>query len=517
MKNLAILVFVVALALTARATSLDDKIKSFVDAEKASDAGKSEANSMMAGRMPFTAAGFGSTALLPGGEAAMETMVQQILASNPDKAVQATGNALIAELEARKKAHEDAMTAQVNAVLSRVPNVLLKAEKTQDLDGLLADLQKAQSAHEYGYGPYGSDQVLQGLTNQLSSAYRFVAQWQDYLSERNSGNIEEAKRTLQSLSNSNQATLMARSEILARIDGLAKSEKQKPAEAPAGTTTEADDTPILDGIKTLDDLEPALKKLRALPNHRMDYDFSQLNQLASLYEEAKSGLPVTLDFSSSNYSNGNSGPWFGRLKSMLILYVLPRSIGSGALTPSPNETVADYLKRSIDAAEAKQDWLSLQRIIETQISVTSTRIPTYPSGAHSFLAGLNQEMAGQYAQAVTSYQTALSQPDDYLPSKVIGDRLDTMKKDHPAEYEEGMKNFLNPPRPAYVNPYMMMRPGMPGYGYPPTNYPTSVVMPGASPAPTATPGPITNAPAPIAPTMPPASTNAAPTPTPAAK
>src|SRR5476651_2634514 len=104
---------------------------------------------------------------------------------------------------------------------------------------------------------------------------------------------------------------------------------------------------------------------------------------------------------------------------MLFIYHLPRFIGSNAPVPNPNETVNDYLNRSIEAAEASQDWPSLQRIIDAKTKIFKAQ--TFPSGTRSFLAGLNQEMAGQYALAISSYQSALGNPDDYLPAKVVGD------------------------------------------------------------------------------------------------
>jgi hypothetical protein len=55
------------------------------------------------------------------------------------------------------------------------------------------------------------------------------------------------------------------------------------------------------------------------------------------------------------------------------------------------------------------------------------------------LAGLNQETAGQYAPAVVSYEQALKFPNTYLPAKFIGDRLNNIQKNHPAEYADGLQ------------------------------------------------------------------------------
>jgi hypothetical protein len=506
MKNLWILVLVVILSFTARATPLEDEIKSFTDAIKSSETSKSDVDPMMTARMPAMAAEFASSAMAPGGEANLEAMVKQMMATNPAEAVQKTGKALLAELAARKKARVDTLTAKVNEVLARVPDILIKAKKTQELDGILSDLQKVQ-APLGGMGSYdrmyGNDPDSQAVMNRVNSAYQFVAQWQDYLSARNSGNIQEAQNSLRNLLNSRSAgdaTLIPRSEILARSVELAGQIKGIPPDASSSASPAIDTTVVLNGIKTLDDIEPAVKSLKAANS----YEFSRLAQMASLYAQARNGLPVSLDLP----FDGNPAPELVRIKSMLFVYLLPRFIGNDALTLNPNETVGDYLKRSIEAVEAKQDWSSFLRIIEAEAKIAGTNGSS--PGTHSFLVGVNQEMAGQYAQAVTAYQGALSQPDDYLPSKLIGDRLAAIKKNHPAEFDEGMKRFLTPPTPVSFSTYSYgMRPGMPGYPIAP-GYPTPAVVPAAGPAPSVAPATATNA-APVTSAPPSASTNAAPT------
>ncbi len=490
MKNLWILCLAVALGFTAHATPLDDKMKNFADALNASAAAKPDANPMMAERIPAMMAQLDSSLGAQGGEANMEAMIKQIMATNPAPAVQETGKALIAELDARQKARVDELTAKVNAVLTPIPEVLIKAQKPQDVDGVLGDLQKTQAPRG---GMYGGDQDSQVQMNRINSAYQFVAQWQDYLSARNNGNIQEAQNSLRNLLNSRQpgdVILVPRSEILARTAALVSPTKPGPAGTPPVAVSNQDQlVSLLDGIKTLDDIDEALKKIRTLPN--INYDAGGLAQLGGLYANAKNGLPVTFDLAPVNGSNANSLPEFARIRAMVIMYLLPRYIGSGAFPTNPNETVNDYLTRSIDAFETKQDWVSLQRLIEAQTKITGAN--AYSAGIRSFLAGLNQEMAGQYTQAVTSYQSALANPDDYLPAKLIGDKLAAIKKDHPAEFEAGMKNILNPPTPVYMNPYW------PRVGIP-VGYPMPVAGPGG-----------TNA-APVVPTppSPPASTNAVP-------
>jgi hypothetical protein len=487
-------------------------LKSFTDALKTSNAGK-DPNPMEARFGDFSTA-LASSLSAPNGEANVVAMITQIMATNSAPAVQETGKALLAELEARRKARIDALTTKVSAVLNRVSNILIKAQKPQDLDEILGSIQKLQAPQG---GAYGYDQEAQGIMNQVNSAYQFVAQWQDYLSSRNSGNVQEAQNSLRNLTNSRPAgdvVLVPRSEILARITELANAPKppNNGPVPPSPNSSSADVPAALNNIKTLEDLAPALKSLRVSTNGQ-GYDYAALAQLANLYANAKVGLPVSLDLNPPNIG-GQPVPEMTRVRVMLLMYLLPRFIGSNAPAPKPDETVSDYLKRALVATNAAQDWPAFQLTLEAQFKVVGGN--GYSPGTRSFLAGLNQEIAGQYSLAVSSYQTALQSPDDSLPTTVVRDHLAAIKKDHATEFDEGMKRFLNPPQPQpfYFNPYAG-RPGMPGY----VPVPAPVVAPVASPVstnaapvariPSSSPAPTNVAPA-GAP-VPPASTNAAPT------
>jgi len=495
MKKLVVLFILVALMASAQATPLEDKIKTFTDAIQASDKVAGDPN--LAERGPAFAAELKMALSNPERGGNIQNEVTQMMSMFPSDAVQQAGKALLAEIEAERKTREDALTAKVDAVVAQVPDLLTKAQKPQELDGILDALQKVQSPRG---GGYGYDQGSQAQMSRVNAAYQFVAQWQDYLSARNNGNNQEAQNSLRNLLNSRSAgdaPLVPRSEILAQLATLTAATKTAGGTAPQAVGREGIEN-VLREIKTLDDLEPALRKIRALPN--IGYDLGGLSQLVSAYANSRNGLPTTFDVTPNNGSNANDSPEFGRVRAMVIIYLLPRYVGSNALPPNPDETVNSYLNRSIEAAAAKEDWISLQRLMEAQVKIAGNN--AIPSGTRAFLAGMNQEGAGQYALAVASYQSALANPDDYLPVKVVGERLAGIKKDHAAEYEEGSKRYLNPPAVIYANP-AQMRSGMPGYGNYVTNsgmpvVPVPAPMKVPSAAPTLSPA-ATNAPAAIAP------------------
>ena len=485
MKKLWIMAGMAAFGFIARGDSLDDEVREFSAALKSNEAGKAQSSMGMNWEARLEMSGRG-----PGSDANLAAIVTQLMASDPSPAVQKAGQALLADLEARKKARVDAAKSTIDAVLAPAPAILVKAQKTDELDALLADLQKAQVSRGY------DEPELQAQMARLNTAYQFVASWQDYLSARNSGNLQAAQDTLRNLLNSQrngEAVLVPRSEILARSVELAVP--PKPNAPAAATPPPVDVAGILDGIKTLDDMEPALKAMKAIPNSQSP-EAAILSQYVALYAASKSGLPASFDLASGNNYNGAPAPELERIRAMVILYLLPGFLGNNAPTTRPGETVSDYLARAITDAATRQDWSTLQHIIEAETRIA--RAPALPSGTRSFLAALNQETAGQFASAVTSYQSSLRDPDDFVPAKMVGDRLAAIKKDHPAEYEEGMKAVNNPPpMPAYMNPLMMRAMMMQGYPMPGAPSPAPVGhSPTATPA--VTPPAITNA-APVTP------------------
>ena len=300
--------------------------------------------------------------------------------------------------------------------------------------------------------------------------------------------------------------LVPRSEILARIATLEAQLKQTtpgPAPGPPALSPALD--PIIDGIKTLDDLEPAALHAAALTGNNYgsadSYTVARLGQIARCYAEAKNGLPVTLNFTPGNYGNQMATPpGLTRVEAMVLLYLLPRYLAPGAPDPNPGETVTAYLDRVIAAAEAGQDWPLLQRTILAKVQSGGAFNPLMgnqlPPGVQEFLSGLNQEMAGQYTSAVTSYQNSLRTATDMVPARLIGDRLAAIRKDHAADYAEAEKSAARPVTPGNVylyNPYATR--GLPNFPGVPASLPSPTPpTPAAKSTPAAAP-PSTHVPA----------------------
>ena len=456
MKIASFLLLVLAAALHSSGAPLADKIQAFNDALKAS----APAGGMPFGRMsPLV-----DPATYPGGDPGLESMVQQMMSSSSSDAVQKAGADLLAAIRADRKAQTEAVESKIDAVLSRVPAIVQQAQKPSDLDDILGEIQSALPTGS----PYGGNIDDQTEINRVNSTYQFVSQWQDYLSESASGNKQAALNTLRNLSEQRPpgVPIVPRSAILARIAALDPQNNPTPSPVPQAPLPplELKVDPILDSIKTLDDLPAAAQRSRTLNSNYFSttdqFAVQMLQTMAARYSEARNGLAVSVDFRPMNFGYQSPPPQFAHIEVLLLDYLLPLFLGKDAPPLNANEPIDDYLDRVAAAASAASNLPLVQRIFVAKVQIAGGQAQEI----QEFITALNQEEAGQYEFAVGSYENALRQSSRFIPASFIGDRLAGLQKNHPAEYAEGMKNVTHPVQPAYypmMNPYARF--GFPGY------------------------------------------------------
>ena len=371
-----------------------------------------------------------------GNETEAISILTSVLSSFPDQSVQQAAHALVDELTARRKARESEAAAKIEEVLKKIPDAVKEAKKAQDLDDLLKTLINLRAND----GSYSSNSELGKLHAQSQQAYQFVAQWQEYLANRDAGQNQQVKINLHNLAESEYGTsIMPRSAILALIT------------APPPKAVKQPDA--LDGINGLEEIGTVVERLRATvqtdPSEINQTDLRSAEQALLVYNNAKAGLPVTLGIN-VGYDPGSTVST--RLRAMTLLYILPRYIGETAAgQPRTGETVADYLNRVNTAAADSGNWVQLKKVLEAQLQLgrngtgNTPFLQTANSGVNALLTALNQDAGGQYALAIRSYQTSLSNPNDFIPPKFIGERLEKIKREHPQEYDQGMELVLHPP------------------------------------------------------------------------
>jgi hypothetical protein len=415
-------------------------------------------------------------------------------------------------------ADTDSATSQMKAELKHVADVISTAKKPEELDELLASLQKYQGGN-FNPGLYTRED--QELFQQLSGALEFTKVWQEYLTHLNWGQPDQAKADLSNLCQGNLGfNLMPRSKILALLAGAPKPSGAAPVAEMAPEVVEVQK--IADGIDSLEGLEPALKQLYAMaPGNPVAENFAKsLAPMVEIYADLKGGLPTSVNMT---FMGDTSGPGVSvKVNSLLLNFIFQHYFDTYAgAPPADGETPTAYTARVKADALARQDWPLLRKALTAHAYLVrnvagaggSNEADDETSGLNTMIDGINQEAAQQYALAVASYQNALRSGSLDLPAKFIGERLEGIKREHGAEYDAGMASFLSPPMPYYpgMNPayYNAMlgrpsnRPGFPGTPGNPTSHQSPVLsVPGTKSSPPPEPAP---PPAPV-----PASTNAAP-------
>ncbi len=367
----------------------------------------------------------------------VEIQISQILTAYPLPPVQKAGQDLLDEIHLEHKAREEAVAAGIQVLLKRVAEEVGTAKKAADLDGIIADLQKFLDDR------YGFNSENQAHYQEVSAGFDFAKLWQNYLSHSASGQTQLAVSDLQNINQNNYALgILPRSQILDRLTAVAA----------ASTSTTPEAVTILKNIKTLDEMEPALKQLSQLPQNdpATSRAYNNLAPMVQLYTSIKTGLPQTINF--NFVSNPNETGVSPALQIQLLVFVLQHYFDSykGA-APAADEKPGAFVDRVIADAISREDWPLLRKAINGQAylnrnsALAMSATSNLSNGLDDLLSGVNQEAASQYGMAVASYQNALRVSDTTIPAKWIGDRLAAIKKDHPKEYEEGMEIVISSP------------------------------------------------------------------------
>jgi hypothetical protein len=429
-------------------------------------------------------------------------VITQILMVHPSAAVQKAGRELLEEINTERKAKADAEAVEVTGVLKRLAAVIAQATKPSDLDEILIELQKYQNP---GYSNPMTTEDQQRLVQEANMAFQFATGWQDYLSSMGTGNIEQARNELSNLAqNSFGVTIVPRSHLLELMNppqpvSVMQTGTLPPPPPPAAAEPTVDD--ILDQVKTLDQMEGALKQIESLKrtlSPEENVTVGTLQDYVECYHDIKAGLPAALNLT-NGFQNLRGHVEITRQLWLMALQTLFKS-SRGALVPASDEKPLDYVNRVIASAAGLDDWELLKIALVTKENVTrSTQFGLYVSeptiGLDSLISALNQEAAGQYSLAVTSYEAALKSPSLEIPAKMIGEKLAAIQKDHPADFQSGYQQTVAP-APFYSTPYIYsnpfanpFRPGMPGYQFPNAPPPAILSIPGRTNAAPSTPNP----------------------------
>jgi hypothetical protein len=367
---------------------------------------------------------------------------------------EATAN-LLAEIKKERKEKADARIAEMKALLQRAAHDIPQAKKPEDLDNLIEAMGE-HSGNRYG-GGYAMTED-QSLNQQFSSAFEFAKQWQNYLSHLATGQVDLAHNDLLNLSNNDAGLgLIPRSKLLAMAGQPVPVSPAPGSTSPAAPTPLSQAQAILDDIKTLDDLEPARKKLEPLWHADMgdlQGSYQSLTQMEDAYRNLRAGLPASTAMN-FGYPNGPLEVPAGVRAQLLNLAMQSRFETYKGPPAALDEKPADYVNRVVADAISREDWELLRRAESARQALTQNPGLTWGASAtsvDSIVAGAHLEEAGQYALAVQSYEAALKTNDPDVPAKILGDKLAAIQRNHPKEYADGLEMTESPPAPRYYQP-----------------------------------------------------------------
>lgn len=383
------------------------------------------------------------------------TLADQIEIWSSSTKVQEIAKALGREARADQEERAQAWATEVERVAREALKTALAAKTPKDIDDPLVKVSKF--ARENQYSTRGSRN--RELYQQVQQLPEFLRQWQDYLAHVEAGESKQAAQVLRSLAGSVRdfSAFVPRSELIGKLKSL---QKEGPEEPKSDTPKDLDNevAKILRETKTLEDLESTFKKLDALKpgglaaNSGRFYNvLSGLRAINRSYQDLKAGLATNISLgnvaSSSSFEGAEE---LAAMRQQLIMFAIPRLLNLKESEVKPNENVLTVLQSLVAKAKADQNWTMIGKVIDLSrtLNLNSVASSSDSSAMTSFLAGLNQEKAKQYALAVVSYQVALKTGSQLISAELIGEHLAQIKKEHAADYERGIELTLTPPQPA---------------------------------------------------------------------
>jgi hypothetical protein len=335
---------------------------------------------------------------------------------------------LLAELEERRTNALNEWIAQVDEYARAAHDGCLAAKTSGDLDSLLvrvAALQLRRPANS-------NDIVAQRANRRLGSVATTLESWMNYLDFKTAGNIKAANNALRSLSTNDSLIPVLRvADIAARI-----VEEQ--------TNTEAAMSQIYGGIRTINDIAPALVKLAALGkapdgdgvlnNERRFLD--TIEQAKQALDKDDAALTLKVLSTARNFGGATSlAPY--REKSLALLegaFRLRLIQKASGIQPTADEPAVAFEKRVMDTLYGKEDFAALVAVM-TALDDASPSTKSHAetrSTLQRFLAARRLESANDAAFAITEYRRVLrANSGSYVPMQQAEDALKRIGITHP--------------------------------------------------------------------------------------
>ena len=390
-------------------------------------------------------------ALNRGEDSTVLNTVSQIETTATTEDVRRACVAIVRKVDKDRTAREQAYATEVDVAVKRAAEVVLHAKSPKELDGTIADFNRLAEPRPGLSAESGDNRMAQ----KLQGIATFLNGWQEYLDAHARGDEQAVTNALTTLgaADYSHTQIVPRSEILARLAGIDPDGSGRGRRTPAETNAAVAD--ILEHAHTLDDLPTALGKLNdLLPRGTSGQPADASTDLAAavaglqaiqkLRAELQAGIATTISIQTFGNEATNARPGVEArltgLRAELIQESLPRLLGVPDAKAAAGEGVGGFLRRLIAEAKKRGDWVAVARGIDLERELAAgqnnhTTANTQEAEAfQQYFAGLNLEAAGQYAQAVAAYLSALKTGAQELPASVVGEHLASIERLHPQAF-----------------------------------------------------------------------------------
>lgn len=372
---------------------------------------------------------------------------------------QELGVLLVAAVQEQK----DRAQKEIDALLSEQGKVLLTAKTPKEVDPILAALQRAQTQ----MGAMSGRRYYDG--NSLESAVRVAANWQDFLRNRQNGNISDAQNQLRQIQENltRIPQFVPRSVVGEMMDQMSSKNPQVEPTKNTGDEAARKARELIAAAKSTSDIPRLYEEINALPlgsNDRNNYKglYAQILKLKNAQESIKTNDIDTAMNLLRRQENEIQESDF--LRRALVLEALPVYMEQPGFKLSKEDSVNSLIDRMVREAAKKSEWSAVYR------GLHAYRVfgPSNSSGnmqpalnddiqaVGNLISGYNYERAEQWTSAVRYYLTALRTAKEVDVVPFVSQRLKDIEARQPEAYKAG----LTPAESTYPRPYYTYPPGM---------------------------------------------------------
>jgi hypothetical protein len=339
-------------------------------------------------------------------------------------------------------------TDQAEETVRNAIGKAMAASKPIELDPLLEQMNRSRALWENVRMGDGDKRSLARLAE---VGRDFVARWQDLLALRASGQNARAAETIKELVQTAKSEPVYPRAKLFEAAAALRAVGNAELSAPDGAKSNAMEQ-WLAGIKTLENLEAHISEVTgdyAIKSGEYGIDISDLEEIAKGFTALRVGN--FREAGRATFGGFNRHSKVVELRSALTMRLAAAMLrADGAQAPRAGEGLREFVQRLATDALQRKDWQRLRKVLETPGEIPGQNDVVQWSDSQAvraFVAGHNLDEVGVWAAAVASYVEAVNYGSAFAPIEEIKQRLVTIRREHPEDYQHGSEQASPPRRP----------------------------------------------------------------------